>query len=283
MEATETRQTEQKLERLFGSATWFRGFALFVVALTSLLASPQHVFGQGTDALKSTLEGRVLRADSGEPIADAHFVLSPVPTSDGTPPSSSGYRPVLNDPNAVVSDREGRFVLSGIESGSYFLAAIRDGFAMQCYGAKQPGRNGCGGSSVLKLDAGQSTKDIVIRMTRGGVITGHITDPNRQPLTGMIVDIRRSGYDASGRKSYLTEPIGTVVTNDRGEYRIYGIDPGRYYINARPPMSETVLTVQPGALRVTATSESVGTSEIARSRNAICPSDPNGSVNARPA
>ncbi|HLQ78416.1 MAG TPA: hypothetical protein VK210_13735, partial [Terriglobia bacterium] len=66
-------------------------------------------------------------------------------------------------------------------------------------------------------------------------------------------DLRRSGYDATGRKSYLTAPIGTVVTNDRGEYRMFGIDPGRYYILARPPLSGTILAVQPGALRVTDT------------------------------
>ena len=227
--------------------------SIFIAVSVLLLSHAQLIHGQKQDSPKSAIEGQVLQAGSAEPISGAQFILEPVPAYDGTPASSPGYRPLLNDPNMVISNSEGRFVLGGIDPGIYFLAAIREGFAMQCYGAKRPGMSGCGPSSVLKVEDGQAIKDVVIYMTRGGVISGRITDPGGQPLTGMPVDLRRGGYDATGRKSYLTAPIGTVVTNDRGEYRMYGIDPGRYFILARPPLAGTILAVQPGTLMATST------------------------------
>jgi hypothetical protein len=56
-----------------------------------------------------------------------------------------------------------------------------------------------------------------------------------EPLAGVTVQALRSQYDATGKRAL--QSVGTARTNDLGEYRIYWINPGRYFISANPARS----------------------------------------------
>jgi hypothetical protein len=50
-----------------------------------------------------------------------------------------------------------------------------------------------------------------------------------QPATGVPVEVLRPSNNAMGRELIS---VGMTTANDRGDYRIYGIAPGRYYVLA---------------------------------------------------
>ena len=73
-------------------------------------------------------------------------------------------------------------------------------------------------------------------------ISGRITAPTGQPLVAMQVWLFRPELDLKARK-VLWKSVAMVTTDDRGEYRHFGIAPGRYYIasgSISPTMSPQV-------------------------------------------
>jgi len=68
----------------------------------------------------------------------------------------------------------------------------------------------------------------MVRMTPNGVITGHVVDEDREPVAFLQVQAMRYRY-TQGRKQLVS--YGNANTNDIGEYRIFGLPPGRYYIS----------------------------------------------------
>jgi protocatechuate 3,4-dioxygenase beta subunit len=122
-----------------------------------------------------------------------------------------------------VTGSDGRFVFPAIPPGQYRLTAKRNGYADAEYGRR--GTNG-GGSSIT-VPAGANLKDVNLTMTAYGAISGRITDGDGEPVVAAVVLALRYSY-SNGRRS-LTE-MKAVETNDRGEYRLFWLQPGKYYI-----------------------------------------------------
>jgi hypothetical protein len=70
-----------------------------------------------------------------------------------------------------------------------------------------------------------------IRLTRGGVITGRVTDRENRPIIEARVKVMRI-TDANGKPLPATFPplYPNTTTDDRGEYRWWGLAPGRYLV-----------------------------------------------------
>jgi protocatechuate 3,4-dioxygenase beta subunit len=166
-----------------------------------------------------TLEGVVVKATTGRPLKRILVALYPL------------------DPNresrATVSEASGRFVIAGVAPGRYTIQARGNGYSFQAYGQQQPG----GPGKVLTLAPGQHEKDIVFRLMPPGVITGTVYDEDGDPVTGANVQAMRSAQ-TGGRRQMV--PAGGAQTNDLGEYRIYGLESGDYYIVAHSPRTPVV-------------------------------------------
>ncbi len=126
---------------------------------------------------------------------------------------------------SAVTDAAGHFQLKGIEPGSYELNVNRAGFVTQVYGQKKPADPG----AVLRLRSGQEMKDLLFRLIPSAVIAGKILDEDGEPLPEIFVSALRQGYLA-GKPNLSTET--TAQTDDRGEYRLFGLSPGRYFVSA---------------------------------------------------
>jgi len=68
-----------------------------------------------------------------------------------------------------------------------------------------------------------------VRMTPHGVVSGRIVDEDGDPMASMMVQLLRPSY-AGGKKQLTT--AGTAQTDDLGEYRAFGLAPGKYYVTA---------------------------------------------------
>jgi hypothetical protein len=126
----------------------------------------------------------------------------------------------------VFSDDLGRFQITDLEPGTYRLFAARNGYTRMEYGQKLMNRPG----TVLNITAGQIMKDVTFKLTPAGTVTGRIVDELGEPLPGLTVQILRSTYDQNGKRTL--QPTSTAKSNDLGEYRVYFVPPGRYFVSA---------------------------------------------------
>src|SRR6185503_1057933 len=114
----------------------------------------------------------------------------------------------------------------------YRLLATRSGFAPAEYGQRRPGGSG----TVIAVSPNQQKTGLQIGISEGATVFGRILDRNGQPLPFASVQIQKIDY-RTGRASLVN--IQTTITNDLGEYRIFWITPGQYYVCASANNNQT--------------------------------------------
>lgn len=124
-----------------------------------------------------------------------------------------------------TTDAGGRFEIKGIDPGRYRLRVIRNGFVTQEYGQRRPSDPG----AILSLSPSQDLKDLLFRMVPSAVIAGRIQNEDGDPMPWVRVSALLQTYFRGRRR--LTSVV-TVTTNDHGEYRLFGLPPGRYFVSA---------------------------------------------------
>jgi protocatechuate 3,4-dioxygenase beta subunit len=170
-----------------------------------------------------TVSGRVIGAADGVPLRSARV---------GLIQANERRHPLVY---ATTTDNEGHFEIKQIETGRYEFYASHVGYLEQHYQAK--GGDADEGT-VLSLTSGQEINDAMFRLVRAGVITGKVVDDTGEPMMNVSVSIlhkpsdeKREQEGPRGKKLEMTS-VSTVVTDDRGEYRIYGLKPGEYFVKA---------------------------------------------------
>jgi carboxypeptidase family protein len=235
-----------------------RAITLALLALLSIWveASPQTPAA----GANGSIEGFVLRADNGAPVVGAQVTLTfaplatpgAIPLAGGvlggvtagtltaalplgvTAATSTQAAQPLVQANArptfqpVVTGADGKFTFKDIAPGGYRVAAVADGFVRQEVGQ----RTANGQGRPVFVTAGQTLKDATIRLIATGTVSGRVFDENGQPATGAPVQILRSVYNLQGR---TLQAVGNGTADDRGEYRAFGVPPGRYYLLAGTP------------------------------------------------
>lgn len=163
------------------------------------------------------IEGQVSNVATGAPVKKAELRLQRVNLNPNTGSMQTSY--------STTADAGGKFAMKDIEPGKYRLSVSRNGFVNASYGARGPNRPG----TTLSLDPGQHLKEVNFKLTPHGVVSGRVVDEDGDPVARVSVQAQSyRRYD--GRKQLV--PSGSASTNDLGEYRIFGLAPGRYYLSA---------------------------------------------------
>ena len=195
-----------------------------LASFTLLAAGPQTSGGTGTIA------GVVRSADaSGAPLRRARVWL--LNTNDV---DSGGRR-------GTITDEQGRFAFASLPAGRFLVTVEKPPYVDGAAGARTPGGPGV----PVALTPGEVISAIDIRLTPGAVVTGRVLDTYGAPVAGVGVElsIRRlvDGQSVVRARTRMT-------TDDLGEYRFFGVRPGRYVVVARPPAGS-------GSGRVTSSAE----------------------------
>ena len=161
------------------------------------------------------ISGRVLASDGGEPIQMAQVRLTS-----------------LRLPSRItVTDFEGRFEFADLAAGIYKVSASKSGYLTVQYGQANQGELG----GALQLDDGAILEHVDIRLSRGGVIVGRVVDQFGQPLADVAVAPLRPFFVQGQRR--LQTAARVAITSDTGEFRLWGLSPGSYYVSAASPTS----------------------------------------------
>jgi hypothetical protein len=96
----------------------------------------------------------------------------------------------------------------------------------------------------INVSEGQEVRDIDIVLLPGGVIEGRVVDESGEPVVrANVVALRWERRD--GQELLARSREGTA-TNDRGEYRLFGLMPGDYSLSASLPDAQMSFTNDPG-------------------------------------
>jgi hypothetical protein len=192
---------------------------LFLVGLIVLSSDPvlsasaqaRHATSDPAKPTECSVSGLVVKLQGSVPLPSSTVRLQSV---DDHTRTFSG-----------VTDVGGRFEVQGIDPGRYRLRVIRNGYVTQEYGQRTPNDPG----TILALSPGQDLKDLLFRLPPAAVIAGRIQNENGDALPWVRVNALRATY-LRGKRTLSSEV--TVVTNDLGEYRLFGLRPGRYFLSA---------------------------------------------------
>jgi len=148
---------------------------------------------------------------------------------------------------SAISDDEGRFTIGALRSGRYTLQALKPAHLTMMYGARRPGRPG----TVLVVNEGQTLRDLGVTLPRGAVLAGRLTLENGEPLSNTQVMAIPSRLSTAG--GVAITPPREFQTDDRGEFRIFGLMPDSYVVAALPAFGRGEIQRQQPATPAAAT------------------------------
>jgi len=172
-------------------------------------AAPRDTPAQAAPAPTGRITGRVLAADTGRPLRRAR-VFASAAQFEG--------RGTLTDDNGV-------FALSELPAGRFTVTASKVGYLTLSFGQRRPLQAG----TPLQLSDGEQLTGVEFRLPRGSVIAGRVFDETGEPLPGATVRAARYQY-AQGERQLVA--AGSAQTDDQGAFRIWGLNPGEYYVSA---------------------------------------------------
>jgi hypothetical protein len=205
-------KTPQALTLSFLALSFFAARAATECRAQNPTPTPQDAASKPARRTLGSIKGRVV-GDAGEPLSGVVVYAS----SRGFGPNAFGVRAQ----HSATSDDDGNFSVGGLEPGLYGLSA-----SIPAYVSESDPTTGDAAEIYRPGDTA------TVRLVKGGVITGSVTDAQGQPLVASTVRAFRV-RDLDG---HTTEaPYNFTLdgrTDDRGVYRIYGLRPGVYVVMA---------------------------------------------------
>lgn len=163
------------------------------------------------DGVGGSIRGRITAADTGAALRRAHVRL---------------ISPANRQAIVTTTDADGSFEFRDLAASRYALVAAKGGFVQTQYG--QPRAFVAG--TPIELKAGETLDRIDIQLAPGASMDGRVFDEYGEPIADAMVMTLRGQY-AGGRKRVVN--VGRVLTtNERGEFHLFGLPPGTYYLSA---------------------------------------------------
>src|SRR5438093_8164247 len=157
------------------------------------------------------IRGRVVAADTGLPLRKAQVRV---------------FSPELRENRMASTDAEGKYELKDLPAGRYQVSVTKGSYVSLSYGQSRPFEAG----KPLEVPDAQIIEKVDFALPRGGIIAGKVVDEFGEPIADVRVMPMRYQY-VQGRRR-LNSAGRMATTNDIGEYRIFGLAPGQYFLSA---------------------------------------------------
>jgi 5-hydroxyisourate hydrolase-like protein (transthyretin family) len=234
------------LLRLFAKRFSARAFLFILVLAGWLLASsPAIVEGaqenaaqqqvearSGSEArARSIVHGRVIYEDTRRPLRRVGVTIYD--------PASRGRERGMN--MMTWTDGRGEFQIKNVPAGKYFVQVV-----------EAPGiiRTGLFDSAEAQKDLttvtvdGTSKAEVIVRVKRGGAVSGKVTYADGDPAVNISIRILRKKDSKWVPVYFGGGSDDTGRTDERGVYRVSGLAPGDYLVGAAEEKMGIELTAQ---------------------------------------
>ena len=176
-------------------------------------AAPPQTASRDTQTATGSIRGRVLSHDAA-PISGASVQVSPA--------EGGGTR------RSAVTDAAGRYEITGLAQGRYRARVTKSGLVSVEYGQSRALQSG----RVIDLGRNERLQGIDVTMPKGSAVTGTIVDASGEPVEGVDVQAWQARFTDGRTALAPAAGASTRRTDDRGQYRLYGLLPGTYYVVA---------------------------------------------------
>ena len=202
-----------------------------LIFLAGVIVASRNVH---TAQFRARIQGVVKEADTGRPLQGAKVYL--FDPDREVPMTNSEF---------TVADDLGRFAITILSPGPHRLLPAYPGYVWSRPARLLEPRAGV----VVRVSEANATAEVAFQMVREGSITGQVLDvATGDPLPNAIVTLALKAFNSSGSLVAGIVPRAdnpTIRTNDRGEYRFYGLQPGSYYVRL-PASSGKPIRFYPG-------------------------------------
>jgi protocatechuate 3,4-dioxygenase beta subunit len=145
----------------------------------------------------------------------------PIPHAKVTLAATSGKSGIYT----TLTDNAGVFWIDRIPPGTYQAMVDRAGFLHAAHLSGSPRQL----PALVVLKSEHELRDIVLEATPGSVITGRVLDQDGDPAPEVHVQAMQSRSALGKRQLQI---VAMSKTDDLGEYRLYGLSHGQYYVSA---------------------------------------------------
>jgi hypothetical protein len=143
----------------------------------------------------NTISGTVVRALTDQPLVNEQVGLWPTSRT-------------------VRTDQFGKFIFRGVDPGEYALVVVHDRIRVRV---------------PVVITATTRAENITLEVKPAPAITGTVFDPFGERAAAVRVQAYRRIYRPSGPR---LRAVMSVMTDDLGEYRLFRLQPGEYYVSA---------------------------------------------------
>ena len=172
------------------------------------------------------LAGRIVAGDTGKIIRRAQVRISSPDIGSKT----------------AFTDAQGRYEFRELPAGRFTLSVSKSGFVTMQYGQNRPFEAG----RPIELAEAQVMEKADVALPRGSAVSGHVLDEFGEPVADASVSAMRREY-ASGKRR-LVQSGRTSSTNDLGQFRLFGLPPGEYYISVTMRSFDTMIMDMMGGM-----------------------------------
>jgi hypothetical protein len=158
------------------------------------------------------IRGRVIASDTNSPLRRVQIRLTPM-SAEGT------------EVRTTTTGDDGRYEFTQLLLPATDLRASKGGYVDVEYGQRRPFEKG----RPIDLADRQVLDRVDLTLPPGAVVTGRVTDETGEPVARAWVQLARYRYFEGKRR--LTGNYGDS-TDDRGEFRIFGVPPAEYLLSA---------------------------------------------------
>jgi len=183
--------------------------------VTGLEVRSEDVADAGTVLLKEglTLHGRVLDAKDDSPIPGAGVSVD-------EPQGMMRFSLGETSAHATLSDAQGGFEATGLEAKTYDVSVAHPDYAR----------------AAARAEAKEDAPEVVVRLTRGGTLTGTVRDAQHQPIPNASIMVMQG---MGGTPS-------SAATGEDGVYKLERLTPGSYRVLRLPEGNRIAITIGPG-------------------------------------
>jgi len=190
---------------------------ILAALLAAVLLSAQEIHkpAKPVARIKPSVSG-VVRTKNGTPLAGAHVQLIPIMSSGPSDPRGS-----------AMTGPDGTFHAEVPWTGEYYFGVSLG--ILTCHGQVQPPlwRRG----NILGFTKGEQKTGLIFELAQGGVLQGLVKDDSGKPVAK--ADVALTVRVRTGEKTYRWVEVGSVQTDEQGNYGFCNL-PGRsYYLNVQ--------------------------------------------------